>query len=165
MGCPGWSHMQGKFDRHKMNRPIVETKVEETWFAWILNCRDMSFADGSYKNILCSMGYSDVGCVVQIVGPEGISHIDTACDKLFSPGFKADCAASAQSQLPSHTSGRDFWCLHRGSRQARSSEPLCSEHQLWSFPSNSTSTPKGLTSFSLFCDIQNRENSLRHCCQ
>lgn len=68
----------------------------------------MSFAEKSYKNILCSVDYLDAGCVVQIVGPEGIGHIDTACDKLFSLGFKADCAASAQCQLPSHMSGRDF---------------------------------------------------------
>lgn len=51
--CPGRTLVQGKFGRCGMYRPIVETKVEETWTVRISDCRDMGFTDRSYKSILC----------------------------------------------------------------------------------------------------------------
>lgn len=41
-------------DVGEIYRLTVETKVEETWFAQILDCRDTGFIDRGYKSILCN---------------------------------------------------------------------------------------------------------------
>lgn len=104
-----------------MYRPTVETKVEETRIEQKLDCRDMEFTDRSFKSTVCSLDYLLLSIIYRCscsidTGPEGISHVDIACDKFFSPGLRAGCMAPAQQQLPTHVPRRDFDVCKVGKR-------------------------------------------------
>lgn len=95
--CPGRTLVQGKFGRCGMYRPIVETKVEETWTVRISDCRDMGFTDRSYKSILCR----GMLCTVD-GGPEGTGLYT-------QPGTNSSVLALSRLCYTSPVTGAQSW--------------------------------------------------------